>query len=104
MVSPPRSRVENFQSLAADPIFRESLFKYHRLHRRIDCPHHAGGPGAGARDQHRVPGARYCMSAMFLTNLMPILAVCLVWRFLLHPYGLVNQLLAPLRRRTASTG
>ena len=42
-----------------------------------------------------VPGARYCMSAMFLTNLMPIIAVCLVWRFLLHPYGLVNQLLAP---------
>jgi multiple sugar transport system permease protein len=33
--------------------------------------------------------------AMFLTNLMPIIAVCLVWRFLLHPYGLVNQLLQP---------
>ena len=32
---------------------------------------------------------------MFLTNLMPIIAVCLVWRFLLHPYGLVNQMLAP---------
>ena len=41
---------------------------------------------------------------MFLTNLMPIIAVCLVWRFLLHPYGLVNQLLAPLRRRPRSTG
>src|SRR6185295_17423847 len=26
---------------------------------------------------------------------MPIIAVCLVWRFLLHPHGLVNQLLAP---------
>jgi multiple sugar transport system permease protein len=36
------------------------------------------------------------MGAMFLTNLMPVIAVCLVWRFLLHPYGLVNQLLAPL--------
>ena len=35
------------------------------------------------------------MTAMFLTNLMPIIAVCLVWRFLLHPYGLVNQLLQP---------
>ena len=41
------------------------------------------------------PGARYCMTAMFLTNLMPIIAVCLVWRFLLHPYGLVNQILQP---------
>jgi multiple sugar transport system permease protein len=36
------------------------------------------------------------MTAMFLTNLMPIIAVCLVWRFLLHPYGLVNQILQPL--------
>jgi multiple sugar transport system permease protein len=43
-----------------------------------------------------IPGARYCMTAMFLTNLMPIIAVCLVWRFLLHPYGLVNQILQPL--------
>lgn len=42
-----------------------------------------------------VPGARACMSAIFLTNVMPIIAVCLVWRFLLHPFGLVNQLLAP---------
>ena len=33
------------------------------------------------------------MTAMFLTNLMPIIAVCLVWRLLLHPYGLVNQIL-----------
>ncbi len=36
------------------------------------------------------------MMAMFLTNLMPIIAVCLVWRFLLHPYGLFTQLLHPL--------
>jgi ABC-type sugar transport system permease subunit len=35
------------------------------------------------------------MSGIFLTNVMPIIAVCLVWRFLLHPHGLVNQLLAP---------
>jgi multiple sugar transport system permease protein len=34
--------------------------------------------------------------AMFLTNLMPIIAVCLVWRFLLHPHGLISQLAHPL--------
>jgi ABC-type sugar transport system permease subunit len=33
---------------------------------------------------------------MFLTNIMPIVAVCLVWRFLLHPHGLVNQILGLL--------
>ena len=42
----------------------------------------------------RRPGARHCMTMMFLTNLMPIIAVCLVWRFLFHPFGLVNQILA----------
>lgn len=35
------------------------------------------------------------MTAIFLTNLMPIIAVCLVWRFLLHPHGLITQLLSP---------
>ena len=42
-----------------------------------------------------IRGARFFMSSMFLTNIMPILAVCLVWRFLFHPHGLVNQFLAP---------
>ena len=43
-----------------------------------------------------IRGSRFFMSTMFLTNIMPILAVCLVWRFLFHPHGLVNQLLSPL--------
>ena len=43
-----------------------------------------------------IRGSRFFMSSMFLTNIMPILAVCLVWRFLFHPHGLVNQFLAPL--------
>jgi len=42
-----------------------------------------------------IRGSRFFMSTMFLTNIMPILAVCLVWRFLFHPHGLVNQLLSP---------
>lgn len=43
-----------------------------------------------------IRGSRFFMSSMFLTNIMPILAVCLVWRFLFHPHGLVNQFLSPL--------
>jgi len=41
-----------------------------------------------------IPGSRHCMTVIFLANLMPIIAVCLVWRFLLHPFGLVNQVAA----------
>ena len=97
MVSTPRwTALENYRSLAVDPVFRESLW--------VTLVYIAGstilitlvGLGLALAVNTAVPGARYCMGAMFLTNLMPIIAVCLVWRFLLHPYGLVNQLLEPL--------
>jgi ABC-type sugar transport system permease subunit len=44
----------------------------------------------------RGSGSRAYMSGMFLSNVMPIVAVCLVWRFLLHPHGFVNQMLSKL--------
>jgi ABC-type sugar transport system permease subunit len=95
MVSPPRSLgLENFESLAADPIFRQSLFNTIVYIAGSTALITLVGLALALAINSAVPGARYCMSAMFLTNLMPILAVCLVWRFLLHPYGLVNQLLA----------
>jgi multiple sugar transport system permease protein len=96
MVSAPSFvGLDNYRSLVADPIFRETL---------VNTLVYIGGStllitlvglGLALAINTRVPGARYCMMAMFLTNLMPIIAVCLVWRFLLHPYGLVNQLLQP---------
>lgn len=96
MVSPPRSLgLENFESLLADPIFRQSLFNTIVYIAGSTALITVVGLVLALAINTAVPGARYCMSAMFLTNLMPILAVCLVWRFLLHPYGLVNQLLAP---------
>jgi ABC-type sugar transport system permease subunit len=87
--------LDNYHSLAVDPIFRETL---------VNTLVYIGGStvlitvvglALALAINTRVPGARTCMTAMFLTNLMPIIAVCLVWRFLLHPYGLVNQLLQP---------
>lgn len=97
MVSAPRGvGLENYTNLAADPIFRDSLLNTIVYIAGSTLLITLVGLGLALMINTAVPGARYCMSAMFLTNLMPILAVCLVWRFLLHPYGLVNQLLAPL--------
>ncbi len=97
MVSAPAYvGLENYRNLAADPIFRETLVNTLVYIGGSTVLITLVGPRSRARHQYRVPGARYCMMAMFLTNLMPIIAVCLVWRFLLHPYGLVNQLLSPL--------
>jgi multiple sugar transport system permease protein len=94
MVSPPRFvGIENYGDLIGDPVFRETL---------VNTLVYIGGSTAlitttglalALAINTRVPGARHCMTIMFLTNLMPIIAVCLVWRFLFHPYGLVNQLL-----------
>ncbi|BBK43487.1 ABC transporter permease [Allostella vacuolata] len=96
MVSEPAFvGLDNYRKLMADPVFGASLFN--------TLVYIAGSTvlitlvslGLAMAINTRVPGARYCMMAMFLTNLMPIIAVCLVWRFLLHPFGLMTQLLAP---------
>ena len=96
MVSAPTFvGLDNYRKLMADPVFRESLAN--------TLVYIAGSTvlitvvslGLAMAINSQVPGARYCMMAMFLTNLMPIIAVCLVWRFLLHPFGLITQLLAP---------
>jgi ABC-type sugar transport system permease subunit len=96
MVGTPRMvGLDNFVSLVQDPVFVQAL--------NNTLVYIAGSTVlitlvalllALAVNQ-RVLGARAYMSGIFLTNVMPIVAVCLVWRFLLHPHGLVNQMLSP---------
>jgi len=97
MMKPPRwVGLENYASIVRDPIFRAALLN--------TLVYIAGSTvfitlvalGLALAINTRGRGRRVCMSGMFLTNIMPILAVCLVWRFLFHPHGLVNQLLSPL--------
>jgi multiple sugar transport system permease protein len=94
MVSTPRFiGLANYVSLIHDPTFQQALIN--------TLVYMAGSTvlitlvalGLALAINTSVPYARQCMTMMFLTNLMPIIAVCLVWRFLFHPYGLVNQLL-----------
>jgi ABC-type sugar transport system permease subunit len=96
MKAPRWVGLENYASIVRDPIFRAALLN--------TLVYIAGstvfitlvGLGLALAINTRGRGRRVCMSGMFLTNIMPILAVCLVWRFLFHPHGLVNQLLSPL--------
>ena len=97
MVSAPAFvGLDNYRSLAVDPIFRETLVNTLVYIAGSTLLITLVGLLLALAINTRVPGARYCMLAMFLTNLMPIIAVCLVWRFLLHPFGLISQLLSPL--------
>lgn len=95
MVSPPRySGFDNYRNLIADPVFRETLLNTIVYIAGSTILTTAVGLGLALAINTGIPGARHCMMLMFLTNLMPIIAVCLVWRFLLHPYGLLNQMLS----------
>jgi len=97
MVSQPHFvGLDNYRALAADPIFRETLINTFVYIAGSTILTTVIGLALALAINTGIPGARHCMTAMFLTNLMPIIAVCLVWRFLLHPYGLVNQILQPL--------
>ena len=96
MLSPPRLvGLANFAGLAADPVFLQSLQNTLVYIVASTTLVTLVALLLALAVTTRVPGARVCMSGIFVTNVMPIIAVCLVWRFLLHPHGLVNQLLAP---------
>jgi ABC-type sugar transport system permease subunit len=96
MVSPPQwVGLENYRKLADDPVFQASLLNTFVYIAGSTALIAVVGLALALAINTGVPGARASMAVMFLTNLMPIIAVTLVWRFLLHPFGLVNQLLAP---------
>ncbi|HEX9555816.1 MAG TPA: sugar ABC transporter permease [Reyranella sp.] len=96
MVSTPHFvGLENYHNLVADPVFRVTLVNTLVYVIGSTVLITVAALLLALAINTGVPGARHCMAAMFLTNLMPIIAVCLVWRFLFHPFGLVNQLLSP---------
>src|ERR1700675_4757882 len=97
MVSTPQFvGLENYGNLVSDPVFRVTLVNTLVYVIGSTVLITVAALALALAINTGIPGARHCMTAMFLTNLMPIIAVCLVWRFLLHPYGLVNQILQPL--------
>jgi multiple sugar transport system permease protein len=97
MVSEPRFvGLENYQSLAADPIFQVTLLNTLLYIGASTVLIAVVALALALAINTGVPYARHCMTAMFLANLMPVIAVCLVWKFLLHPFGPVTQLLVPL--------
>ncbi|HLZ06092.1 MAG TPA: sugar ABC transporter permease [Bradyrhizobium sp.] len=94
MVSAPQFvGLENYRTLLGDPIFRDTLVNTFVYIAGSTILLTASGLGLALAINTGIPGARHCMMVMFLTNLMPIIAVCLVWRLLLHPFGVVNQIL-----------
>lgn len=88
--------LENYRHLVSDPIFQITLANTLIYIGGCTVLITVVGLALALAISTGVPGGRHCMTAMFLANLMPIIAVCLVWKFMLHPYGPINQLLQPL--------
>lgn len=88
--------LDNYRQVFSDPIFLETLWNTMIYIAASTVLLVVVGLGLAMLMNLGIPGSRHCMTVIFLANLMPIIAVCLVWRFLLHPFGLVNQVLAPL--------
>jgi multiple sugar transport system permease protein len=96
MVSAPHFiGLENYRSLLADQVFRATLLNTLIYIGGSTLLITLTGLGLALAINAGIPGSRYCMMAMFLTNLMPVIAVYLVWKYLLHPLGPVTQLLRP---------
>ena len=79
MVSVPRFvGLDNYRELASNPIFRETLINTFVYIAGSTALTTIIGLALALAINTGIPGARHCMTAMFLTNLMPIIAVCLV--------------------------
>jgi len=97
MVSTPKFiGLYNYSSIFQDPTFIQSLENTLLYIVVAPAAITVVSLGLAMAINTKVRGARIFMSSMFLTNILPILACCLIWRFLFHPHGLVNQLLNPL--------
>ncbi len=88
--------LSNYVSIFKDPIFLQALNNTLIYIVGSTIAITVLGLGLALIINAGIKASRFLMSSMFLTNIMPILAVCLVWRFLFHPHGLVNQFLSPL--------
>ena len=88
--------MSNYVSIFQDPIFLQALHNTLVYIVGSTIAIVVLGLGLALLINAGIRGSRFFMSTMFLTTIMPILAVCLVWRFLFHPHGLVNQFLSPL--------
>jgi ABC-type sugar transport system permease subunit len=86
----------NFISIFRDPVFIQALKNTLVYIAGSTTAITVAALGLAMAIHTKVRGSRFFMSGMFLTNIMPILACCLVWRFLFHPHGLINQYLSPL--------
>lgn len=94
VTKPKHTGLYNYISIFHDPIFIQALKNtiVYIIGSTVGIA--VVGLGLALIINLKIRGSRHFMVGMFLTNMVPVLACCLVWKHLFHPYGLVNQLLS----------
>jgi len=104
LLTPPRFiGLDNYEGLAKDALFTQALENTFTYVIGSTIPIWIVGLLLAlvfaSRNQYSVWSrvwSNFFMSALFLTNVMPVLVAAVVWKFLYHPAGLINEILRQL--------
>jgi multiple sugar transport system permease protein len=95
MVTPPKFvGLYNYIDLIQDPIFLKTFNNTFVYIFGSIIGITVVGLGLALIINLNIVGSRFFMTGMFLTNLIPVIACCLIWKHMFHPQGLVNQILS----------
>ena len=98
LLSPPTpSGLANYRALYENPLFHQSLGVSVKYTLGVAVPEWFLALGLALVLNRSMPGRGVIRLAYFLPIAMSQIVVALVWKFLYHPYGLVNGLLALVR-------
>jgi multiple sugar transport system permease protein len=91
LLTPPRfSGLRNYVSLVGDPLFRQSAGATAYYVVGTCVPLWVLSLGAALAFNQAIPAKNILRAAFFMPVIMPAIVVAIIWKFLYHPYGLVN--------------
>jgi len=94
LLNPPRfAGLANYRTLYENPLFHQSLGVSVKYTLGVAVPEWFLALGLALLLNRAMPGRGVIRLAYFLPIAMSQIVVALVWKFLYHPYGLVNGLL-----------
>ena len=94
LLSPPKFvGLRNYTSLLADPLFRQSAGATAYYVLGVCVPLWVLSLGLALVFNQAIPAKSFFRLAYFMPVIMPAIVVAIIWKFMYHPYGLVNTTL-----------
>ena len=91
LLTPPRfTGLRNYVRLVGDPLFRQSAGATAYYVVGTCVPLWVLSLGAALAFNQAIPAKNILRAAFFMPVIVPAIVVAIIWKFLYHPYGLVN--------------